>query len=170
MDRRIRWKIKCGRTCISGNNYRRWSAVVWYMYVRLCRTIKGHFSLSLEKFGPTVGQWDLNDRANTIRANCILLNHRLRTPASLIIRQWDIPIPYWLFHMERFNHGLVPCSRRKGAVLGSPHSYCTLIFDLMRNLYVYNQCMHIYSFYKERSFQSCFQDFCEWSVLSINLH
>ena len=29
--------------------------------------------------------------------------------------------------------------------LGSPFGYCTLIFDLMRNLYIYNACIHIYS-------------------------
>ena len=29
--------------------------------------------------------------------------------------------------------------------LGSPLGYCTLIFDLMRNLYIYNACIHIYS-------------------------
>ena len=29
--------------------------------------------------------------------------------------------------------------------LGSPHSYCTLIFDLMRNLYIYNACVYIHS-------------------------
>ena len=29
--------------------------------------------------------------------------------------------------------------------LGCPSSYCTLIFYLMRNLYIYNAC--IYSFY-----------------------
>ena len=29
--------------------------------------------------------------------------------------------------------------------LGSPLGYCTLIFDLMRNLYIYNACVHIYS-------------------------
>ena len=29
--------------------------------------------------------------------------------------------------------------------LGSPLGYCTLIFDLMRNLYIYNACILIYS-------------------------
>ena len=29
--------------------------------------------------------------------------------------------------------------------LGSPHSYCTLIFDLMGNLYIYNACIYIHS-------------------------
>ena len=29
--------------------------------------------------------------------------------------------------------------------LGSPLGYCTLIFDLMRNLYICNACIHIYS-------------------------
>ena len=29
--------------------------------------------------------------------------------------------------------------------LGSPLGYCTLIFDLMRKLYIYNACIHIYS-------------------------
>ena len=29
--------------------------------------------------------------------------------------------------------------------LGSPLGYCTLTFDLMRNLYIYNACIHIYS-------------------------
>ena len=29
--------------------------------------------------------------------------------------------------------------------LGSPLGYCTLIFDLMRNLYLYNACIYIYS-------------------------
>ena len=29
--------------------------------------------------------------------------------------------------------------------LGSPLGYCTLIFDLMRNLYIYNACIYIYS-------------------------
>ena len=28
---------------------------------------------------------------------------------------------------------------------GSPLGYCTLIFDLMRNLYIYNACIYIYS-------------------------
>ena len=28
--------------------------------------------------------------------------------------------------------------------LGSPLGYCTLIFDLMRNLYIYNACKYIY--------------------------
>ena len=29
--------------------------------------------------------------------------------------------------------------------LGSPLGLCTLIFDLMRNLYIYNACIYIYS-------------------------
>ena len=29
--------------------------------------------------------------------------------------------------------------------LGSPLGYCTLIFDLIRNLYIYNACKYIYS-------------------------
>ena len=29
--------------------------------------------------------------------------------------------------------------------LGSPLGYCTLIFDLTRNLYIYNACIYIYS-------------------------
>ena len=29
--------------------------------------------------------------------------------------------------------------------LGSPLGYCTVIFDLMRNLYIYNACVYIYS-------------------------
>ena len=29
--------------------------------------------------------------------------------------------------------------------LGSPLGYCKLIFDLMRNLYIYNACIYIYS-------------------------
>ena len=31
--------------------------------------------------------------------------------------------------------------------MGSPLDYCTLIFDLMRNLYIYNACIYIYSIY-----------------------
>ena len=31
--------------------------------------------------------------------------------------------------------------------LGSPLGFCTLIFDLMRNLYVYNACILFYLFY-----------------------
>ena len=29
--------------------------------------------------------------------------------------------------------------------LGSPLGFCTLIFDLMRNLYIYNACIYIHS-------------------------
>ena len=29
--------------------------------------------------------------------------------------------------------------------LGSPLGYCTLIFDLMRNIYIYKACIYIYS-------------------------
>ena len=29
--------------------------------------------------------------------------------------------------------------------LGSPLSYRTLVFDLMRNLYIYNTCIYIFS-------------------------
>ena len=29
--------------------------------------------------------------------------------------------------------------------LGSPLGLCTLIFDLMRNLYIFNACIYIYS-------------------------
>ena len=31
--------------------------------------------------------------------------------------------------------------------LASPHSYCTLILDLMRNLYICNACIYIHSIY-----------------------
>ena len=29
--------------------------------------------------------------------------------------------------------------------MGSPLGFCTLIFDLMRNLYIYNACIYIHS-------------------------
>ena len=30
--------------------------------------------------------------------------------------------------------------------LGSPLGNCTMIFDLMRNIYIYNACIHIFIF------------------------
>ena len=81
-DQRVGWKIgwKIGSVgeLVSGeNNNRMWSALVWH--VRLGSDDRGWFVTVIEKFDPTVAQWDQNDRWIIITANFILSNRRLRT-------------------------------------------------------------------------------------------
>ena len=43
--------------------------------------------------------------------------------------------------------------------LGSPLGFCTLIFDLMRNLYIYKACIYIYSIFNWDGWRCWWTDF-----------